>query len=242
PPAPVYIRAGIAAVAVPPSRPPAASAVVAPWSPPRIVVRITIGVADADGDAPTRSRTPRGRYANSVSVGCSIPVTANIRRIVPTRAVHNRRGGRRHHRAVIPGSVAHVYDIRRGAVYLDVSDVMERGTWRNRVDRWRNRRCHCPRPIRRSPHEPDRILDSVVVLVMYLDDRGRGVYRVVQVCAFDLLELGISVVLDLQLSLVASYRGCLRYGVRDQCFLGRPGSLYRDQYTGFGTTFGNFGE
>src|SRR4029077_4564135 len=129
-PASVYVRTRVAAVAVSPGWPPAASSVVAPWPPPRVIVGITGGVADTDRDAPTSPRTPRRGNSDPVGVGRSIPVMTDIGRIVPTCAVDDRSGCRRDDRAVITGGVAYVNDVRRGAVHLDVCDVVQRGTRR----------------------------------------------------------------------------------------------------------------
>ena len=127
-PAPIHVRAG---GRQPYPKPAPSGGFRSNPMAPRGILRIAIGVANTDRDTPTSPGTPRRGHAGSIGIGRSIPVVAHIRRIVETSAVHHRSGGRRHDRAVIPGGVACVNDIRRGTVHLDVSDVVQRGTGRN---------------------------------------------------------------------------------------------------------------
>ena len=137
-PAAVYVRARVASVAISPGGSPAASSVVAPRPPPRIIVGIAVCIANTDRDAPARPRTPRRGYADSVGVGRSIPVVTDIGRIVPTGTLHDRSGRGRHKRAVITGGVAYINDVWSGEIHLNVCDVVQGGTRRYRVDRLRN--------------------------------------------------------------------------------------------------------
>ena len=189
-------RVGIAVLAVDVGRGRAAARIAVIVGRVVVVVVVVVpgvrhrrrGQAERRAVGPPHRRIVDRLGRHPIGHGRRVPFAADPRLVVVAGAVDHH-PVRRHHAAQIALRVADIDVLRRGAVDVDIGDVVQRRGRRDAVDRVGDRGRHRPRAVERRGEEPDPGLQRVEVLGCRLDDRRRRIDDVVQRGAFDRPQL-----------------------------------------------------
>ncbi len=197
-------------------------------SPPRSRGMAAPPTAPVKPTAPAKSkivtpavpRCPTGTPPTSPSARPAVPDATNPRRVIVPGAIDHHPV--LHFRSPVAGRIPLIHVLRGSTVDLHVGHIMQRRTWRDRVDYGGYRCGDRPWSIQRGGGIPDSIPAGVPQMLVHLDNRRAGVHYVVKRRAGDGLQPWRAVELRLPHQSGSRHSRALRDAVGDEGFACLP--------------------